>query len=155
MKFRSFDLQLLDNLPSLTHLRLLSVNGLTLTERSLVNLRNLEQFDTSFSGLDRLPENVFVNMSRLRVLSLRGSSFLFETLNENKLNGLNNLRELNLQDMKWNEFNLNLLSKVPKLKYLYLSGYYDRKKFDLLFNELQNLGIVLDTKFDDEDEDEE
>jgi Leucine-rich repeat (LRR) protein len=62
------------------------------------------------------------------------------TLNEWSFNGLDNLNELNLSGNLLREFDVSLLSKMPKLKRLKLSN---RLKNDLMKTQLHNLNIDI------------
>jgi hypothetical protein len=91
----------------------------------LKNLRKLS-LNRCESLHQPLPENLFVGLSELQELKMvslviRGEDRLRE-LNENCFNGLDNLKMLNLRDNTalFDEFNLAILEKVPKLKRLYI-----------------------------------
>jgi hypothetical protein len=131
------DANFLDKLPNLISLQLFNFTRFQMTEKTFSKQRNLNTLLILNCQIETLPDNVFLNLRNLTKLYMDEISLT--TLNENALNGLDNLKFLKINaDDAFREVKMNLLTKLPHLKYLVLP---ERFVTDSLRNQFRNLNV--------------
>jgi Leucine-rich repeat (LRR) protein len=118
------DADFLHNFPNLLVLQMSYIESFELTEQTFSKNPKLKKLEISRCGIEFLPNNVFENLTNLTHLSLSRNAI--RTFNEAVFNGLTNLIELNLLDaFNRNQFDMNVLTKMPRLKRLFIPDSKD------------------------------
>ena len=111
----------------------LNLNNNELTEHNLNfigQLLNLKELNLDYNKIQHLPDNLFTNMPKLEILTLKGN-YLTSLNSEFVFSGLHfNLRKLNLASNRLNTLSRRVFMSTPKLKELHLEknqlgSYFD------------------------------
>lgn len=104
----------------------------------LAQLVNLKELHMDYNRISSLPENLFIKLNQLEVLSLKGN-LIYELTNVNIFSGLNdNLRKLNLASNKIASIGDYVFLKTKNLRELNLERNVIKNLTKFVFNGLEN-----------------
>jgi hypothetical protein len=137
------DEEFLGYFPNLLYFELFSSQIFEITEGTFSKNRNLKKLVLVFCLKNNfLPENIFKNLSNLTDLYICES---LSTLNENSFNGLENLRNFRLFSQNLIDFNMNILTRMPKLEELVLNEGirgFDKDLVKIIFPNIIKIEIL-------------